>query len=79
MFVYSRAYQIYEASKLAPFQYLEVAFSYLFDIFILDNQPDTFSIAGTILIVSVAFISKGDSHGHGGEEPQAQETPGELP
>lgn len=56
VFSYNRAYQIYDASKLAPFYYLEVAFSYMFEIFVMKDTPDIFSITGTILIVSVSFF-----------------------
>ena len=56
----TRAYQIYDASKLAPFHYLQVAVGYFNDIVFLGNQPDTLSFVGSCLIVFLSlFLLKG--------------------
>ena len=52
----TRAYQCYDASKLAPFQYIFPAASYILDIIFLDNQPDTLSAIGSCVIVGLSLL-----------------------
>lgn len=65
---YFRAFQLAEASILAPFLFLEIPFSYLVDIIILGNIPDIFSIFGTLLIISVSFIIKVEESSNNSKE-----------
>ena len=58
----TRAYQVYDAAKLAPFHYLEIAVWYFCDIVVLDNEIDTLSIIGTVLIVSVSLALAKNTH-----------------
>jgi drug/metabolite transporter (DMT)-like permease len=52
----TRAYQVYDASKLAPFHYLEIVAGYFLDIVFLGNRPDLLSIIGTVMIISIGFM-----------------------
>ena len=36
--------------------YLELAFAFLYDIFLLDHTPDVFSILGAILIFAISGL-----------------------
>ena len=60
---YSRAFQLGRASVVAPMQYMEILFGYIFDITLLGRSMDFMSIIGSIFITSVAFIIK-SSDGH---------------
>ena len=52
----TRAYQVYDASKLAPFHYFEIVVGYLLDLAFFNNKPDLLSAIGTVMIISIGFI-----------------------
>ena len=53
-----RAYQIGEASRLAPFEYVYLVFMGLFGYLIWDTVPDTLTLIGmTLICTSGAFIA----------------------
>jgi len=45
-----------EASKLAPFQYFEIVFAYIFDITIFGVVPNFFSILGSGCVIISGLI-----------------------
>ena len=57
-FFFTRAYQVSEASKVAPIQYMEIVFAYIFDILFLGHAFDKYSAVGSVFIASVALILK---------------------
>lgn len=51
----TKAYQYGDAATIAPFAYLSVFFSYMFDIVFWDRIPDGWSIAGSALMIAAGI------------------------